>query len=221
MSFALVFLSLFFSGPQNPSSQPSQAAAASSTATIDPEIAEKFLKVKRIYVDSFGDDPISKQLQAMVINALTESKRFIITENKGKADAILRGTGLEKTSQELHATSEGTAVGAAAAGQSGSVNGTFVNGNGSISGSSSGGAVAKNMAVQDSQAATETINDARLAVRLVVSDGDVVWATTKESHGAKYEGASADVADQVVKQLLWDLEKLEKELSRKDEKKPN
>ena len=57
---------------------------------------------------------------------------------------------------------------------------------------------------------TETINDARLAVRLVASDGDVIWATTKDSKGAKYKGASADVAEQVVKQLLWDLDKLKK-----------
>jgi hypothetical protein len=85
-----------------------------------------------------------------------------------------------------------------------------VNGNGSISGSSAGGAIARSMATQDSQASTETIDDARVAVRLVSSDGDVIWATTKESKGAKYKGASADVASQVVKQLLWDLEKAEK-----------
>jgi curli biogenesis system outer membrane secretion channel CsgG len=59
------------------------------------------LKVRRIFVESFGDDVTSKQLQAMVINALVESKRFIVTENKDKADAILKGTGLEKTSHNL------------------------------------------------------------------------------------------------------------------------
>jgi hypothetical protein len=35
----------------------------------------------------------------------------------------------------------------------------------------------------------------------------VIWTTTKESKGAKYKGASADVAEQVVKQLIWDLDK--------------
>lgn len=180
-----------------------------SATKVDPEIAAKLLNVRRIYVDSFGDDAISKQLQAMVINALAESKRFIITENKDKADAILRGTGLEKTSQELHAIGEGTAVGVAAGAHSGSVSGSVVGGTGSISGSSSGGFVAKKLATEDSQASTETINDARLAIRLVAADGDVIWATTKESKGAKYKGASADVADQIVKQLLWDLDKLQ------------
>ena len=200
--YLALFLSmlLFQSSPQKADPKP----------TIEAESANKLQQIRRVYVDSFGDDVESKQLQAMVINALTESKKFIITENKDKADAVLKGTGLEKTSQELHAIGEGTAVGAAAAGHSGSISGSVVNGNGSISGSSAGGAIARTMATQDSQATTETVNDARLAVRLVSVDGDVIWATTKESKGAKYKGASADVAAQVVKQLLWDLEKAAK-----------
>ena len=56
-------------------------------------------EVKRILVESFGDDAASKQIQAMVVTSLTDSKRFIVTENKDRADAILRGAGLEKTSQ--------------------------------------------------------------------------------------------------------------------------
>jgi hypothetical protein len=168
--------------------------AESKPANASNEIDNKLLRIRRIYVDSFGDDTQSKQLQAMVISSLAESKKFIITENKDKADAVFKGTGLEKTSQELHATSEGTSVGAAAAAVEGD----------------SGSAIARRMATHDAQASTETINDARVAVRLVSADGDVIWATTKESKGAKYKGASADVAGQVVKQLLWDLEKAEK-----------
>lgn len=51
-----------------------------------------------------------------------------------------------------------------------------------------------------------------MAVRLVSADGDVIWTTTQESRGAKYKGASADVADKIAKQLLHDLEKAEREL---------
>jgi len=54
-----------------------------------------------------------------------------------------------------------------------------------------------------------------MAVRLVSSDGDVVWSTTQESQGAKYKGASADVAEKVVKQPLWDLEKLQSQSKQK------
>ena len=64
-------------------------------------------------------------------------------------------------------------------------------------------------AADDSVASTETLHEARVAVRLVGTDGDVIWTTTQESKGAKYKGASADVADKCVKQLLHDVEKLE------------
>jgi hypothetical protein len=53
------------------------------------------------------------------------------------------------------------------------------------------------------------VNEAKLSVRLVNPDGDVIWTSTQESKGAKYKGASADVADKCVKKLLRDVEKLE------------
>jgi curli biogenesis system outer membrane secretion channel CsgG len=208
---AAVLLFLFsFGQTQAAAASPaqSQPSSSSSGTKVDAEIAAKLLKVRRIYVESFGDDTIVKQLQAMLINSLTESKRFIITENKEKADAILKGTGLEQTSQEFHAIGDSTTVATASGGGHSQVSGNVSNGTGSVSGSSSGGFIARKLGTSDSQASTETVNDARLAVRLVSTDGDVIWATTKESKGAKYKGASADVADQIVKQLIWDLDKL-------------
>jgi curli biogenesis system outer membrane secretion channel CsgG len=179
--------------------------------TTDEEISAKFAKIKRVYVESFGDDQPSKQAQAMVIDALTKSHRFIVTEKKETADAILKGVGLEKSSQELHASSEATSVSGAAGSHQGSISGS----GGTVSGSSSGGFVARGAGIADSQASTETINDARMAVRLVSTDGDVLWSTTQESKGAKYKGASADVAEKVVKQLLWDLERLQSQSKQK------
>jgi len=201
---------------------PSKVPPPSGGATEEADIGLKLLKVRRIFVESFGDDTTSKQLQAMVINSLSESKRFIVTENKERADAVLKGSALEKTSQELHAIGEGTAAAVAAGTHSGSISGSVSNGTGSISGSQHGGFGSKAMAIEDSQASTETINDARIAVRLVDSDGDVIWTTTQESKGAKYKGATADVADKIVKQLLRDLEKLTKKPSQTTdpEKKP-
>lgn len=165
--------------------------------------------VKKVFVESFGDDLISREIQSMIVSSLVSSKRFTVTENRDRADAVLKGVALEKTSQEVHAYGEGTAVGAAGGGHSSSVSGSVINGNGSISGSSSGGFAARTMGINDSSVNTETINDARVAVRLVNSDGDVIWTTTQESKGAKYKGASADVADMCIKQLLRDVAKLE------------
>lgn len=178
---------------------PAQTAPAPSRdADSDPTA---LLKVKRIFVDSFGDDAISKELQSMIVSALVATKRFKVTENRDRADAILKGAALEKTSQELHAYGESTAVGAASGGGHAEINGA--------SASSSGGFIARHMGTSDSSVNTETINEARVAVRLVNMDGDVIWTSTQESKGAKYKGSSADVADRCVKQLIKDVEKLE------------
>ncbi len=138
------------------------------------------LKVKRIFVDSFGDDAISKELQSMIVSALVATNQFKVTENRERADAILKGVAIEKTSQELHAYSEGTAVGTR---------------NGAA-------------AIKDSSANTETVQEAKIAVRLVDPNGDVIWTSTQESKGAKYKGSSADAADKCVKQLLRDIERI-------------
>lgn len=183
----------------------SQAPATASTkppkdgSDLRSELATKLSAVKRIYVESFGDDEISKTLQAMVINALDDTKRFIVTESKDRADAVLKGHSLEKTSQEVHATGEGTQVAAAAGGHSAQVS--------PYGGSAHGGFAGKALGIQDSKLSTETINDARLAVRLVSKDGDVIWSTTQESTGAKFKSSSADVADKVAKQLVRDMDR--------------
>ncbi len=178
-----------------------QSSAQSSPTSADADLASKVLKVRRIYVESFGDDRTSKILHAMVINSLAASKRFIVTENKDKADAVMKGTAIEKTSQEVHASGESTAVAGAAGAISGSANRS--------SASVSGASVAHAAGIEDSVLSTETIDRAAVAVRLVASDGDLIWATTQESKGAKFKGASADVADKIVKQLVRDIEKME------------
>jgi curli biogenesis system outer membrane secretion channel CsgG len=157
--------------------KPSASQAASSVAKDSDTDPAALLKVKRIYVESFGDDIISKELQSMIVSSLAKTTRFKVTENRDRADAILKGVALENTSQELHAYHEGTAAGQGA--------------------------------ISDSSSHTETVNDARLSIRLVNPDGDVIWTSTQESKGAKYQGSSADVAHKCVKQLLRDVEKLE------------
>jgi hypothetical protein len=80
---------------QNPS-QPSQQASAQ---TPEQMMDAKLVAVKKITVDSFGDDPVAKQLQAMIINALAATKKFIIVDQPGNnADATLRGSALATTS---------------------------------------------------------------------------------------------------------------------------
>jgi hypothetical protein len=202
-------LALAFGFVQQVASQPaSLPRPPQSVLHTETNLSEKLLGAKRIFVGHFGDDPINKTLEAMVIDALTASKRFTITENKQRADLVLKGYSLEKTTQEAHAVADSTVVAGAAGGHSASVSGVSGPAGGSVSGSSSGGFVTRHLGISDYQASVETVNDARMAVRLVSTDGDVVWSTTQESKGAKYKGAMADVAEKVVKQLLYDIEKL-------------
>lgn len=61
----------------------------------------KLAAVNRIRVDSFGDDATAKQLQAMIINALAQTKKFVILdEPNNNPDATLRGAALATTSGE-------------------------------------------------------------------------------------------------------------------------
>jgi len=213
MIAALLFTHLLLQTAQpSPQAPQHSSAAVPASAQIKPgrdkdeEVTPgALLKVRRIFVESFGDDIISKEMQSMIITSLVNSKRFKVTENRDHADAILKGVALEKTSQELHAYGEGTSVGGASGGSHAEISGS----GGNVSGSSGGGFVARHLGTSDSSVNTETIDSARIAIRLVNTDGDVIWTTTQESKGAKYKGASADVADKCIKQLLHDVAKLE------------
>lgn len=163
-------------GPKQPTTTQTSTGPRQHANTDSTEL----LNVKRIFVDSFGDDAISKELQSMVVSALVATKELKVTENRDRADAILKGVAIEKNSQELHSYSEGTAVG----GRNGVA------------------------AIRDSSTNTETVQEAKIAVRLVDANGDVIWTSTQESKGAKYKGSAADAADKCVKQLLHDIEKL-------------
>jgi curli biogenesis system outer membrane secretion channel CsgG len=196
-------ISLFSGTLAAAQSQPATTSApAMPTECIQwmpkPSTINSVKDVKRIFVDSFGEDPVSAQIQSMVVTQLLQSGKFVVTENKSKADAILKGAGVEKTSIESHSYESGTAAGHSSGGFSG--------GPGYVSGGYSGAAAA----INDSSSSSQAVNDARASVRMVNQDGDVIWATSKESKGAKYKGASADVADQVVKQLMRDMEKVSK-----------
>jgi len=180
----LVSLSLF--PPAWSVQSQANATVGQADSQVNADIAAELANVKRIYVEDFGDSEKAKQLHATMVNALQATKRFIITEDKEKADATLRGAALEQTSQESHHTGESTAV------------------------SSGGGDSHVSRAIDDSSSYTETLNEARLAVRLVAKNGDVLWVATEESRGAKYKGAMADVADKVAKKLIADLAAIEK-----------
>lgn len=176
----LVSLSLVSGAPCQTQTSPEPQKSVVQPCGSQPETVNsqplQVDAVKRIFVDSFGDDVVSKEMQSTIVTSLVNSRRFTVTENPSRADAVLKGVALEKTSQELHSYSEGTAV--------------------------------RQAAVSDSSTHTETLNEAKLSLRLISPEGDVIWTTTQESKGAKYKSASGDVADLCVKQLIRDVDRL-------------
>ena len=62
----------------------------------------------------------------------------------------------------------------------------------------------------ESEHSAERRHEAVAAVRLVNKEGDVIWATTQESLGAKFRGASTDVADKITAKLKEDFARARK-----------
>jgi hypothetical protein len=161
-----------------------------------PADTQPLLKIRRIYVDRLTGSEAAAQIRDMIINALQAAGPFVITENQDRADAMLKGSAEDLVFTDSFQSSDGISARA------------------SIGGSTSGGgagtqrgSLSMGVGQDESTKINERKHEAMAAVRLIDKDGDVIWATTQESLGAKFRGASADVADKVVKQLLADIEK--------------
>lgn len=156
--------------------------------------ADPLLTVRRIYVAELNGSS-SAQIRDMLINSLQSSKLFILTEKEEKADAVLRGSAEDLIFTDTFQSSEGVQVRGAIGSTSTRATSTRIPG------------ASVSVGEQDSTRIAERKHEATAAVRLVSKDGEVIWATTQESTGAKFRGASADVAEKIVKQLLADLER--------------
>ena len=160
--------------------------------------AQELQKVKRICIEELSGDRTAAQIRDMIIAALHRSNAFQITENAERADAVLKGSAEDLVFTEVHQSSDGVTAHLSM----GSIPGTTYNRSRQLPSASVGD--------QESDKSSERRHEAFAAVRLVNKEGDVIWSTTQESLGAKFRGASADVADKVMKQLLSDIEKAKK-----------
>lgn len=164
----------------------------------DEDPVTGLLQVKRLYVERLQGGESAAQIRDMIVSSLQRSRLFVITENEQRADAVLKGSAEDMIFTDTFQTSEG------------------VNGRASFSGgtdrqsSSSytrGPSMSAGVGDNESTRIAERKHEALAAVRIVAKDGDVLWATTQESMGAKFRGASADVAEKVLKQLLADYQR--------------
>jgi hypothetical protein len=158
---------------------------------------DNILEVKRIYVSPLDGGAQAEALRDLIITGLNSTKLFVLTDNIDRADAVLKGAADDKTFTDTFDTSDSA---------SGRNNISSTKG-GTIYTRAAGVALGNGGSQDDSHHIRERKHEAYASVRLCNKDGDVLWSTTQESLGAKFRGASADVAARIAHQLALDYER--------------
>jgi hypothetical protein len=184
-------------------------AASHTLETQGPDdLAPQLLGIKRVYVDRLTGGETAAQLRDMIIGSLQNARLFILTENQERADVTLHGAAEDLIFTDAFSSSEGINMHAGTSSSSGS--GTSSHFNSASSGFDERSGRALNVGVGDNSSTNikERRHEAMATVRLVNKDGDVIWSTTQESTGAKFRGASADVAEKITRQLVADYDRV-------------
>jgi hypothetical protein len=183
MTWLLAFLlaTLGMSAADNPS----------STAAIEENSLKQLLEIRRVYVDHLTGGETAAQMRDILLSSLEGSKLFVLTENPERADATLKGAAEDLVFTEVHTSSD-------------NLNARTNFGTGRSTSTSRGMNAGFGMGESESDHSSERRHEAVAAVRLVNKEGDVIWATTQESLGAKFRGASTDVADKITAKLKED-----------------
>jgi hypothetical protein len=190
---------------------PVPARPAASAATDNPEALDgQLLGVRRIFVDRLTGGETAAQMRDLVIASLHSARLFILTENAERADASLRGAAEDLIYTDVHQSSDGINAHLGEGDHESTGTSTRFNGASGGASRSSGRNLAVGIGENESNSSHERMHEAIATVRIVNKDGDVIWSTTQESNGAKYRGASADVADKIMHQLVNDVERLRK-----------
>ncbi len=156
--------------------------------------------VRRVYVDRLTGGETAAQMRDILISSLAGADLFILTENQERADCILRGASEDLVFTDVHQSSDGINAHA-------NLGMATRNGGYGSSGNSRSNSAGLSIGENEADRSAERRHEAIAAVRLINKDGDVIWSTTQESLGAKFHGASADVAEKITARLKDDFEK--------------
>jgi hypothetical protein len=170
---------------------------APSPASIEEAGLRQLRTLRRVYVDRLTGGETAAQMRDILVTSLDSAKLFILTENPDRADASLRGAAEDLVFTEVHTSSD-------------SLNAHTNFGSGRTTRSTGGTYGGIGIGESESEHSAERRHEAIAAVRLVNKDGDVIWSTTQESLGAKFHGASADVAEKITAKLKEDFERARK-----------
>jgi hypothetical protein len=168
-----------------------------STVTIEENSLKQLLRIQRVYVDHLTGGETAAQMRDILLSSLEGSNLFVLTENPERADATLKGAAEDLVFTDVHSSSD-------------SLNAHTNFGTGRTTRTSSGMNAGFGVGESESDHSSERRHEAVAAVRLVNKEGDVIWATTQESLGAKFRGASTDVADKITIKLKEDFARARK-----------
>ncbi|PWT97163.1 MAG: hypothetical protein C5B51_31945 [Terriglobia bacterium] len=167
-------------------------------ASIEEAGLRQLRTLRRVFVDRLTGGETAAQMRDILISSLEGAKLFVLTENQERADAIMRGAAEDLVFTDVHTSSDSL-----------NAHANFGTG-GRSTRSASGGYGGLGVGESESEHSAERRHEAVAAVRLVNKDGDVIWATTQESLGAKFRGASTDVAEKITGKLKEDFERARK-----------
>lgn len=168
-----------------------------SPGTLEEHGLRQLLTIRRVFVDRMTGGETAAQMRDILISCLEGAKLFILTENQERADVVLRGASEDLIFTDTHTSSD-------------SINAHMTAGTSRSSTKTTGAYGGMGVGDSESDHSTDRRHEAVAAVRLVNKDGDVIWSTTQESLGAKFHGASADVADKITGKLKEDFERARK-----------
>ena len=180
---------------------------AALLAQVPDDVSAQIVNVKRVYVDRLTGGETAAQMRDLIISSLQSAKLFVLTENMDRADAFLRGAAEDLVYTDDFQSSEGVHATAGLGDSSANSESSRVKGTGSGISASRSARVSMGVGETESTNIKERKHEALATVRLVNKDGDVIWSTTQESNGAKFRGASADVADKIMRQLAAEYER--------------
>jgi hypothetical protein len=163
---------------------------------------KQLLTVHRVYVDRLTGGETAAQMRDILISTLAGADLFVITENQERADTVLRGAAEDLVFTEVHQSSDSINAHANVGSTRGAGYGR------------SSGTIGLGVGDSESDRSAERRHEAIAAVRLVNKDGDVIWSTTQESLGAKFRGASTDVAEKITARLKEDFQRAHGPLSK-------
>jgi hypothetical protein len=175
-----------------------------------PDLSNQLPKIKRVFVDRLTGGETAAQMRDLIITALENSKLFVVTENQEKADAFIRGAAEDLIYTEQFQSSENVNMRANSSDSEGVSSESRYNGASGGNSSRNARSIGSGIGGGDSSNIKQRNHEALASVRLVNKDGDVLWSTTQESKGAKFHGASADVAEKIAKQLVAEYERVRK-----------